>query len=73
MRNSRVSTSAIYNNLLSSRDNLGAGFLLLIDPDKKPQTDYLATSEAAADCGVDAILVGTSFTLLQELGLRSRT
>lgn len=63
-----MSSPAVYNSLLDARKNLGAGFMLLIDPDKKPQTDYLSTAEAAADCGVDAILVGTSFTLHSDFG-----
>ena len=53
----------VYERLLSGRDSRGGGFLLLIDPDRSRQHDYLALAEAAADYGVDAILVGTSFMM----------
>lgn len=54
---------ATYKALLEARDRRGGGFLLLIDPDRSDQADYLALAEAAADNGVDAILVGTSFMM----------
>jgi putative glycerol-1-phosphate prenyltransferase len=53
----------IYTKLLADRARRGGGFLLLIDPDRVPPSSYLPLSEAAAECGVDAILVGTSFML----------
>lgn len=53
----------IYNRLLATKEELGAGFLMLIDPDKIPEENYLALADAADECGVDAILVGTSFML----------
>ncbi len=53
----------IYNKLLETKEELGAGFLMLIDPDKIPEKNYLALADAADECGVDAILVGTSFML----------
>lgn len=37
--------------------------MLLIDPDSSSERSYLSLAEAASDCGVDAILVGTSFML----------
>jgi len=55
--------NSIYNKLLQVRDKRGGGFLLLLDPDSVPENQYLALAEAAADCGVDALLVGTSFML----------
>ncbi|UCG61812.1 MAG: geranylgeranylglyceryl/heptaprenylglyceryl phosphate synthase [Candidatus Zixiibacteriota bacterium] len=63
-----MQSSAVYDDLIRTRDNLGAGFLLLIDPDKNPVSDFLPMVEAARDCGVDAILVGTSFTLYSDFG-----
>ncbi len=36
---------------------------MLIDPDKSHETNYLALCEAAEECCVDGILVGTSFML----------
>jgi phosphoglycerol geranylgeranyltransferase len=56
-------SDTVYNYLLATRENLGGGFLILIDPDKNAEKDYLATCEAAQECGVDAILVGSSFML----------
>jgi len=48
---------------MEARERRGGGFLLLIDPDRLPEPDYLTLAEAARDCGVDALLVGTSFML----------
>lgn len=53
----------VYRLLMEARQKRGGAFLLLIDPDRIPQSDYLALAEAAHDCGVDALLVGTSFML----------
>lgn len=53
----------VFETLLQARDDRGGGFLLLIDPDRSRNTDYLELAEAAADCGVDALLVGTSFMM----------
>ncbi|MBD3257937.1 geranylgeranylglyceryl/heptaprenylglyceryl phosphate synthase [candidate division GN15 bacterium] len=54
---------AAYQRLLDARARRGGGFLLLIDPERSEKADYLALAEAAADSGVDAILVGTSFMM----------
>jgi len=53
----------IYQRLLSARADRGGGFLLLIDPDRTPEKQFLSQVESAEECGVDAILVGTSFML----------
>lgn len=53
----------VYETLLDARDRRGGGFLLLIDPDRNRESDYIALAEAALDCGVDALLVGTSFMM----------
>ncbi len=45
------------------RRQRGAGFFLLIDPDRSGEKAYLSLTEVAQACGVDAILVGTSFML----------
>lgn len=55
--------SRIYEHLLRVREKRGGGFLLLLDPDSTPENRYLALAEAAEECGVDALLVGTSFVL----------
>ncbi len=53
----------VYTKLLEIKANKGGGFFLLIDPDRSTEEDFLFLAEAAEDCGVDAILVGTSFML----------
>jgi phosphoglycerol geranylgeranyltransferase len=53
----------VFDSLLDARAARGGGFLLLIDPDRSRNSDYLALAEAASECGVDAILVGTSFMM----------
>jgi phosphoglycerol geranylgeranyltransferase len=54
---------SVYETLLDARERRGGGFLLLIDPDRTSERDYLQLAEASADCGVDALLVGTSFMM----------
>ncbi|RKX29532.1 MAG: geranylgeranylglyceryl/heptaprenylglyceryl phosphate synthase [Candidatus Zixiibacteriota bacterium] len=58
----------VFTHLIEAKENRGGGFLLLIDPDKTSSNSYLALAEAAEDCGVDAILVGTSFMLSASFG-----
>jgi phosphoglycerol geranylgeranyltransferase len=53
----------VFDSLLDARAARGGGFLLLIDPDRSRDSDYLELAEAASECGVDAILVGTSFMM----------
>ncbi len=55
--------AALFEKLLSSAKKQGGAFLLLLDPDRTPERDYLSIAEAADECGVDAILVGSSFVL----------
>ena len=53
----------IYQHLLQTCENDGAGFLLLIDPDKCDLKTCSIRAEKASECGVDAILVGSSTVL----------
>lgn len=53
----------ILSELLSAAKKQGGGFLLLLDPDRTPERDYLALADTAEECGVDALLVGSSFVL----------
>lgn len=55
--------NSVYQTLCDLKDRRGGGFLLLLDPDRVPEDRYLSLAEAAEECGVDALLVGTSFTL----------
>jgi putative glycerol-1-phosphate prenyltransferase len=53
----------VYQNLLEIVKNRGAGFLVLLDPDRL-QTQHLARlAEQCADSDVDALLVGSSLML----------
>lgn len=52
-----------FARLMQVRDTKGGGFFLLLDPDRVPREQYIPLAEAALETGVDAILVGTSFTL----------
>lgn len=53
----------VYNYLLDIKNNRGAGLMVLLDPDKTTSSEYLAVAESAEACGVDALLVGTSFSI----------
>lgn len=53
----------VYKQLLTIKQNRGGGFFLLIDPDRITERQSLALAESAEECGVDAILVGSSFML----------
>jgi len=59
----------VYEHLLNVREKRGGGFMLLLDPDSTPENKYLDLAEAAAGCGVDALLVGTSFMLNVDFSL----
>lgn len=50
----------VLDYLLKVRDDKGAGFLLLLDPDRVPCDRMVAVAEAAGTHGVDAILAGGS-------------
>ncbi len=58
-----MTNHSVYDCLMTARDQRGAGFVLLIDPDRIEEKRYVALAEAAQDCGVDAIMVGTSLLL----------
>jgi phosphoglycerol geranylgeranyltransferase len=51
----------LFEQLLKTRDEKGAGFFLLLDPDKVGSGRLVQMAEAAAVCGVDAILAGSSY------------
>lgn len=53
----------IFDRLLKVRDDKGAGFFLLLDPDRVESKRLIATAEAASSFGVDAILAGSSFVM----------
>ncbi len=51
----------LFQKLLDIRKQRGAGFFLLLDPDKVDRRRLMTVAEQAALCGVDAILAGSSF------------
>ncbi len=53
----------VYQQLLSIKENRGGGVFLLIDPDRITERHCLSLAESAEECGVDAVLVGSSFML----------
>ena len=53
--------NGVYVSLMDVKTRRGGGFLLLLDPDRVEERQYLGLAEAAEECGVDALLVGTSF------------
>jgi len=52
---------SVFENLMKAKREKGGAFLLLVDPDRNQAGDILAIAEAAGDCNVDALLVGSSF------------
>ena len=52
-----------YNHLLSVRKKKGAGYIVLIDPDKKSENDLPEKGKAINESGVDAIFVGGSLMM----------
>ena len=54
---------SVYAHLLRVKNEKGGGLLVLIDPDRTDESACLSLAEAAASCGVDGLLVGTSFML----------
>ena len=57
----------VYERLLAARDRHGAGFIVLIDPDKLSVDDAPAFAERCADAGADALFVGGSLMHQAEL------
>lgn len=54
---------SIYKYLLQIKDQKGAGYLVLIDPDKQDVDQAIAFAKIADEAGVDAFLVGSSFLM----------
>lgn len=59
---------SVLQRLHDSRARKGGGFLLLLDPDRIQQREYLRLASHASECGVDALLVGSSFVLHSNFG-----
>ena len=55
--------TSVYEYLLKIRDSKGAGFLVLIDPDRSSSLSVVEQAKLCGDAGVDAILMGTSLMM----------
>ena len=50
----------VYERLLQIREEKGAGYLVLIDPDKQSMQEAIALAQTCNESGVDALLLGGS-------------
>ncbi|MBN1481868.1 geranylgeranylglyceryl/heptaprenylglyceryl phosphate synthase [candidate division KSB1 bacterium] len=53
----------VYNQLLAIKEKKGAGYLVLIDPDKQDVDHAIRLAQTCEAAGVDALLVGGSLLL----------
>ncbi|KAA3662854.1 MAG: geranylgeranylglyceryl/heptaprenylglyceryl phosphate synthase [Calditrichaeota bacterium] len=53
----------VHAHLQKVKQEKGAGYFLLLDPDKMQAADIVELSGRAEECGVDAILVGSSILI----------
>lgn len=53
----------VYNQLLNTVETRGAGYVVLLDPDRKNENSLESRVNAAHDAGVDAIFVGGSLMM----------
>jgi putative glycerol-1-phosphate prenyltransferase len=60
-------SSPVYEFLLDIRDRRGAGFIVLIDPDKLPESNLGSFAGMCGSAGVDAIFLGGSLMHATEL------
>ena len=60
----------LLEQLLKIKEDRGAGFFLLLDPDRVDGKRLAKMAEAAAVCGVDAILAGSSFVACHDFDAR---
>ncbi len=63
---------SIYSYLLNTKHEKGAGFVVLVDPDKLCENDMPALGEACDLAGVDALFVGGSLLHATEVDLYVR-
>jgi len=60
---------AVFEYLLRVKDQKGAGYLVLIDPDKQNVESVSAFADRCTEAGVDAFLVGSSLLMSDSLEL----
>jgi putative glycerol-1-phosphate prenyltransferase len=63
----------LLDKLLRIKEEKGAGFFLLLDPDRIDGRRLIRMAEAAAASGVDAILAGSSFVACHDYDTRMET
>ena len=68
-----MSSMSVYHKLLEIKQKMGAGFLMLIDPDKTTPENLPGLIEKACDAGVDAFLVGGSLLLTPDFDAYIKT
>ncbi|NNF58659.1 MAG: geranylgeranylglyceryl/heptaprenylglyceryl phosphate synthase [Rhodothermaceae bacterium] len=56
----RTNSHSVYDHLLAIRHERGAGFIVLIDPDKLTEREAPAFAERCTAAGVDAFFIGGS-------------
>jgi phosphoglycerol geranylgeranyltransferase len=56
-------TSSVYQYLMDIRESKGAGFFVLIDPDRSTASLVKEQAKKCCDAGVDAILIGSSIMM----------
>ena len=57
------SRTSVYDHLLTVRSGRGAGFLMLLDPDRASSESLAKSARQAEEAGVDALLIGTSLMM----------
>ena len=55
--------TSVYQHLMDIKKQRGAGFLVLLDPDRSSQEALIGQAMSCRDAGVDALLVGTSLMM----------
>ena len=55
--------TSVYRYLLDTKEKYGAGFLVLLDPDRSPRESISNQAKKCCDAGVDALLIGTSLMM----------
>lgn len=57
----------VFDHLIEVKNSKGAGYLILIDPDKQDIDSIVSLVTQAEECGVDALLVGSSLLISDNL------
>jgi phosphoglycerol geranylgeranyltransferase len=56
-----------YQRIQEIRKNRGAGYFVLLDPDKRTEKELISLAEICEESGVDALLIGGSLIFFTEL------